>query len=100
MPYYRRHRRDATHQRIVEALRKAGASVVINADKGGGEPDLWVGYKRRTLGLEVKSDKKARLRETQMDFLARWRGDEIITVITPEDALRAIGALAPAPPPY
>lgn len=96
--HLRRKRRDATHKPIVEALRRVGASVVDAAELGGGVPDLVVGYRGVTRWLEVKSGSK--LKPEQIDFIATWRGGEVRVVMTPEDALRAIGALPDQPPPY
>lgn len=48
-------RRDATERAIVDALRHAGAFVVLVSQKGA--PDLFVRYRGAWRGLEVKSGK-------------------------------------------
>ena len=96
--YLRRKRRDASHKPIVEALRKVGASVVCAAELGNGIPDLIVGFRGVTRWLEVKSG--SALKPEQIDFAATWRGGDVRVVTTPDEALRAIGAIADVAPPY
>lgn len=97
--FHRRKRRDTNHKAIVEALRAAGASVVDLSQVGRGCPDLLVGRGGVTRLLEVK-EPGGKLNHDQVDFIARWRGTEVRVVTTPEDALRAVGALPDVPPPY
>lgn len=98
---------DAAQGAIVDALRRVGASVVIISKVGGGCPDLCVGYRGQTFLLEVKSvitsegkdgytrTRKTRVDEVQVEFAAAWRGGPLHIVHTPEEALEAIGAVAP-----
>lgn len=103
-------RRDGNEPEIVAALRAAGASV--SALNGDGIPDLLVGYRGETFLLEVKLPVGARggarngggrsrphrggdglKTEDQIRWWATWTGKPPVIVRTPEEALRAIGAL-------
>jgi len=83
---------DINQAEIVEALRAAGASVLILARVGQGCADLSVGYRGRNYFLEVKTA-SGELTEVEREFMERWRGHYAI-VRTPEEALRAVGAIA------
>ena len=84
---------DENQKRIVQALRKAGASVMSLASVGNGCPDLLV-YRADTLYLlEVKADKapsRRRLTPHQVKFHKDW---PVSVVKTEDEALRAIGAM-------
>lgn len=82
---------DGNQKPIVAALRKVGASVELIHREGRGVPDLLVGWRSRNHLLEVKSE-KGKLNELQVDWHASWRGT-VHVVRSPEEALRAIGAL-------
>lgn len=82
---------DANQNEIVEALRKAGASVYSLASVGHGVPDLLVGFRGQTFLLEVKT-RKGRLTHAQKQFHATWDG-HIAVVRSVEDALFVIGLL-------
>jgi hypothetical protein len=88
---------DETQGVIVDALTKAGASVeFLSYGTRPGRPDLLVGFHGRTFLLEVKSAGR-KLRKSQAEWHARWRGAPVVTVWTATDALRAIGALSAIP---
>jgi len=78
-----RHRRDQNQAAIVRALRKAGATVVITADVGGGFPDLVVGWNGVTYLVEVKN--RTKLSESQQRFIERWRGGPIVVLSSLDD---------------
>lgn len=102
-PYFRPAHRDASEPSIIDALRKAGASVWPIS--GEDVPDLLVGYKGQTWLLECKTrgreytDKRngktykrdGKLSTGQREFQDSWRGGPVRTVYTPEEALYAIG---------
>lgn len=88
-------RRDANEPDIVAALIAVGAEVHRHD-----EPvDLCAGWAGRWHWIEVKDPKKPpserRLTENQAKFIARCRalGLPAHVVLTPEDALHAIGAV-------
>jgi hypothetical protein len=80
---------DENQAAIVQALRDAGAYVWII----GLPVDLLVGYKDRTLLMEVKTTSKKRLTGLQADFFENWTGGTLCRVDSPEAALRMIGVI-------
>jgi hypothetical protein len=82
---------DSTHTEIVAALRDAGALVISLATVGLGCPDLCVGFRKRNYLLEVKGP-KGKLNPYQEALHKMWPG-QMNVVRTPEEALRAIGAI-------
>jgi hypothetical protein len=80
---------DENQAAIVQALRDAGAYVWII----GLPVDLLVGYKDRTLLMEVKTTSKKRLTGLQADFFEKWMGGTLCRVDSPEAALRMIGVV-------
>ena len=85
---------DANQSEIVDALRKAGASVTPTHRAGEGFPDLAVGFRGVTYLVEVKDGAKppsARgLTEPQVRWHGAWRGHKAIAY-TVADALAVIG---------
>lgn len=85
---------DDNQREIVEALRRAGASVESLAPMGKGVPDLLVGVKRNNYLLEVKDGSKRpsarRLTPDEQVWQARW-GGQVVTVESVEEALQAVG---------
>lgn len=88
---------DATHDAIVSALRAAGAKVQSLACVGGGVPDLLVKYREVLYLLEEKDGSKSPSRRAltpeQELWIENWGGG-VHVVLSADDALRAIGALA------
>ena len=87
---------DNNHKEIVDALKKAGASIIDTAKLGGGLPDLIVGFAGQTFLVEVKNLKtqygRSGLNENQRKWLKDWTGGPFAMVTDIESALRAIGA--------
>jgi hypothetical protein len=77
---------DDNQKQIVSALRKIGASVQILGKVGDGCPDLIVGYNRKTLLLEVKSE-HGRLTYEQERWWSNWNGSIPVVVRTQEQAI-------------
>jgi len=82
-------RKDENEAAIVQALRDAGAYVWII----GLPVDLLVGFRNRTLLMEVKTTSKKRLTGLQADFFEKWTGGTLCRVDSPEAALRMIGVI-------
>lgn len=80
---------DSNQKAIVDALRKAGAYVYII----GLPVDLLVGYRNRTILVEIKSSSKSRLTALQRDFFENWCGDGLARVDSPDAALRMLGVI-------
>lgn len=81
---------DDNQNGIVEALRKAGASVRI-VTQGEGIPDLLVGFKGVTFLFEVKDGNKPpsarKLTPAEEKFFMEWRGGMVAIVNSAEEAL-------------
>lgn len=88
---------DASQDAIVCALRAAGAKVQSLAALGKGVPDLLVKYGHALFLLEVKDGgkppSKRGLTPDQVEWIEAWGGG-VHVVLSPDDALRAIGVLA------
>ena len=84
---------DENQAAIVDALRKAGASVFITSMVGDSFPDLVAGYGGTTYLLEVKNPNKPKadrqLTPKQAVFFAFWRG-HVAIVMTPAEALEVV----------
>lgn len=82
-------KRDGNQAEIVEALRKAGASVLDLADVGHNCPDALIGYAGREWLIEIKTA-TGELTPGQVDFIRTWRG-AVHVVRSIDEALAVIG---------
>ena len=86
---------DANQNDIVNALRKAGATVQSLAANGQGVPDLLVGFKGQTFLFEVKDGSKPasarKLTPDQVEWHKAWRGGPLVVVESAEQALSVVG---------
>jgi len=82
---------DRTQTEIVDALRKVGAFVFDCTRLGGGFPDLFVAFRGEAFLLECKAP-GGRLTRPEERF-ALSCPLKVHVVRTPDDALRAIGAI-------
>ena len=84
---------DANQNKIVDALRKAGAVVRI-ISQGDGIPDLLVGYKGYTILMEVKDGDKVpsarKLTEAEQKFFDDWRGGMLVVINSVDEALETL----------
>lgn len=84
---------DANQNRIVEALRKAGAYVRI-ISQGDGIPDLLVAYKGYTILMEVKDGDKPpsarKLTEAEQKFFDEWTGGMLVVVNSVEESVATL----------
>jgi hypothetical protein len=87
---------DDNHRSIVEALEKVGCLVLSLAAVGKGVPDLLVLRAGRLFLLEIKDGSKVASRReltpAQRSFRRLW---PVHVVLSPIDALRAVGLTAP-----
>jgi len=81
---------DANQDQVITALRAAGAYVWII----GLPVDLLVGYKGRTMLMEIKTGPKKPLTVLQHAFFANWTGGTLARVDGPEAALNALRVIA------
>ena len=87
---------DANQNTIVEALRAAGAYVRV-VSQGDGLPDLLVGYRKRTILMEIKDGDKPpssqKLTPAEEKFHREWLGDTCVIVNSVEAALQVLKEL-------
>jgi Holliday junction resolvase len=85
---------DGNQADIRKVLIAAGCSVELieGANGRAGVPDMLVGRDGRNYVLEVKRPKVGKLSVKQEAWHRCWRG-RVDVVRTPEEALRAVGAL-------
>jgi hypothetical protein len=85
---------DRNQTEIVEAMRKAGATVQSLAAVGQGVPDLLVGYCNRTALIEVKDGSKPpsarQLTPDQQQWHQNWQGGTLAVVPDVDAALRVL----------
>lgn len=82
-------KRDANEPEIIQTLRAMGCTVQQVSIKGC--PDLLVGFRGLNFLLEVKTAKGV-LTSDEYAFFETWEG-QVELVRTPDDALKAIGAI-------
>ncbi len=80
--------RDVVEPEIVEALEAVGCHV----ERLDQPVDLLVGFRGRTVLMEVKTGKK-KLTPFQKDFFRAWRGGELVTVRSVDEALAVVGGI-------
>ena len=85
---------DANQTAVVSALEAAGASVQSLAPIGKGCPDILVARGGQMYLLEIKNPKgRDEVNEAQQKWHIAWNA-AVYVVRGPEEALRAIGAIA------
>lgn len=91
----KRARVDDNQKQIVDALRKAGASVQSLATIGNGCPDLLVGFRGTNYVIEVKDGSKCPskriLTPDEEIWSIKWDGSYYVAHSV-DDALKIIGA--------
>lgn len=84
---------DDNHRAIVDALRKAGATVQSLATIGKGCPDIVVGFRGKNMLMEIKNENrplaKQKLSPDEQAWHDMWCGSVAI-VKNPSDALKAL----------
>jgi Holliday junction resolvase len=84
---------DDNQNDIVDALRKAGATVRI-VSQGNGLPDLLVGYRGVTILMEVKDGNKVpsarKLTDAEDKFFREWTGGLLAVINSKEEALELL----------
>lgn len=80
---------DANQPDIVKALRSIGARVKPTHQVGDGFPDLVIGYRDRTVLMEVKMPGEG-LNPEQAKFFAEWTGGDLHIARSPEEAVQIV----------
>jgi rhamnose utilization protein RhaD (predicted bifunctional aldolase and dehydrogenase) len=92
MTYYKK-RVDENQQQLVHTFIALGASVLNLSRVGQGCPDLLIGYKNKSVLVEIKKDSKSTFTEPQIKFMQNWRGGPVSRVDSVDAAIRLIKML-------
>ena len=92
MTYYKK-RVDENHKLIFHTFIALGASVCNLSTVGRGCPDALIGYKGKTVLVEIKSSNKATFTEPQIKFMKEWRGGPVSRIDSVDAAIRLIKML-------
>ena len=84
---------DLNHQEVVKTLRSLGATVFDASRMGQGFPDLVVGYNHQTVLVEIKSGEQKRFTNSQLKFMAEWKGSAVSRINDVDGAIRLIKVL-------
>ena len=92
MTYYKK-RVDENQKQIVHTFIALGASVLNLSTVGRGCPDLLIGYRGKSVLVEIKRDSKATFTEPQVKFMQEWRGGAVSRIDSVDAAIRLIKML-------
>lgn len=90
---YRPKRVDENQKTIVHTFIALGASVLNLSTVGRGCPDLLIGYKGKSVLVEIKRNDKATYTEPQIKFMQNWRGGAVSRIDSVDAAIRLIKML-------
>lgn len=85
--FARRHKRDATHADIAEALKAFGWSVKDTSKFGEGFPDMVIGLNGITDLVEAKDGPNALWTPAQLEFMRTWRGSPVVRLDSKQHAI-------------
>ncbi len=77
---------DKNQTQLVQIFRQFGASVLHLHQVGEGCPDLLIGYRGKNFLVEIKTA-KGKLRDSQTEFIRKWRGKPPVVVRNREDII-------------
>lgn len=92
MTHYKK-RVDENQSLIFHTFIALGASVCNLSTVGRGCPDCLIGYKGKTVLVEIKSSNKAQFTEPQIKFMQGWRGGPVSRIDSVDAAIRLIKML-------
>ena len=92
MTHYKK-RVDENKKTLIHTFIALGASVLNLSTVGRGCPDLLIGYKGKTVLVEIKSNSKATFTEPQIKFMQEWRGGAVSRIDSVDAAIRLIKML-------
>ena len=84
---------DENQKQIVHTFIALGSSVLNLSTVGRGCPDLLIGYRGKSVLVEIKRDSKATYTEPQIKFMQEWRGGPISRIDSVDAAIRLIKML-------
>ena len=92
MTYYKK-RVDENQKTLIHTFIALGASILNLSTVGRGCPDLLIGYRGKTVLVEIKSNSKATFTEPQIKFMQEWRGGAVSRIDSVDAAIRLIKML-------
>ena len=92
MTYYKK-RVDENQKALIHTFIALGASVLNLSTVGRGCPDLLIGYRGKTVLVEIKRNEKAKYTEPQIKFMQEWRGGAVSRIDSVDAAIRLIKML-------
>jgi len=92
MTYYKK-RVDENQKQLVHTFIALGASVLNLSTVGRGCPDLLIGYRGKSVLVEIKKDSKASYTDPQIKFMQEWRGGAVSRIDSVDAAIRLIKML-------
>ena len=92
MTYYKK-RVDENQKQIAHTFIALGATVLNLSTVGRGCPDLLIGYRGKSVLVEIKRDSKATFTEPQIKFMQEWRGGAVSRIDSVDAAIRLIKML-------
>jgi Holliday junction resolvase len=92
MTYYKR-RVDENQSQLINTFIALGASVLNLSRVGEGCPDLLIGYKNKSVLVEVKTNERKPFTESQVKFMQNWRGGAVSRIDSVDAAIRLIKML-------
>ena len=92
MTNYRK-RVDENQKQLVHTFIALGASVLNLSTVGRGCPDLLIGYRGKSVLVEIKRDNKATFTDPQVKFMQEWRGGAVSRIDSVDAAIRLIKML-------
>ena len=90
---YHKKRVDENQKQLIHTFIALGASVLNLSTVGRGCPDLLIGYRGKSVLVEIKRDSKASYTESQVKFMQNWRGGAISRIDSVDAAIRLIKML-------
>jgi hypothetical protein len=92
MTYYKK-RVDENQKQLVHTFIALGATVLNLSTVGRGCPDLLIGYRGKSVLVEIKRNAKASYTEPQIKFMQEWRGGAVSRIDSVDAAIRLIKML-------
>jgi len=92
MTYYKK-RVDENQKQLVHTFIALGASVLNLSTVGRGCPDLLIGYKGKSILVEIKRNSKSTFTDPQVKFMQEWRGGAVSRIDSVDAAIRLIKML-------
>jgi hypothetical protein len=83
---------DENQKTIVHTFIALGASVLNLSTVGRGCPDLLIGYRGKSVLVEVKSP-KGTFTEPQIKFMQEWKGGAVSRIDSVDGAIRLVKLL-------